>query len=43
MADGVEATAWDMDDLVGAALEAELGRRWGGPLLDQLAAREARA
>ena len=26
--------------LVGAALEAELGRRWGGPLLDRLAARE---
>ena len=29
--------------LVGAALEAELGRRWGGTLLDQLAAREVSA
>ncbi|MDQ7992452.1 MAG: Asp-tRNA(Asn)/Glu-tRNA(Gln) amidotransferase subunit GatA [Propionicimonas sp.] len=29
--------------LVGAALEAELGRRWGGLLLDQLAAKEALA
>lgn len=37
------ALADDRVYLVGAALEAELGRRWGGPLLDQLAAREARA
>ncbi len=37
------ALADDRVYLVGAALEAELGRRWGGPLLEQLAAREARA
>ena len=37
------ALADDLVYLVGAALEAELGRRWGGLLIDQLASREVSA
>ena len=37
------ALADDRVYLVGAALEAELGRRWGGLLIDQLASREVSA